>query len=113
MNSLNSVLIEGVLTQDPESEVLASGSRVCTFTISTDRFNAYFYKNMKEIKKEAIYFNVEAWAKLGDSCVKNAKKDSHVSVVGRLAEKLIDFDGETISSVVIVAELIEFTKEQV
>jgi single-strand DNA-binding protein len=36
MNNLNSVLIEGNLTRDPNLTTLPSGSKVCNFSIATN-----------------------------------------------------------------------------
>jgi single-strand DNA-binding protein len=105
MNSLNSILLEGNLTRDPESKTLPSGTQVCSFSVASDRF----YKQNEILEKEVSYFDVEAWSRLGQSCVENLKKGRGVRVVGRLKQdRWTDNDGKTKSKVKIVAEHVEF-----
>ena len=105
MNSLNSILLEGNLTRDPESKTLPSGTQVCSFSVASDRF----YKQNEILEKEVSYFDVEAWSRLGQSCVENLKKGRGVRVVGRLKqERWTDNEGKNKSKVKIVAEHVEF-----
>jgi single-strand DNA-binding protein len=105
MNSLNSILLEGNLVRDPESKTLPSGSQVCSFAVASDRF----FKQNDAIEKEVSYFDVEAWSRLGQSCVENLKKGRGVRVVGRLKQdRWMDNDGKTKSKIKIVAEHVEF-----
>ena len=105
MNSLNSILLEGNLTRDPESKTLATGSQVCNFTVASDRF----YRQNENTEKEVSFFDVEAWARLGIACTENLKKGRGVRVVGRLKQdRWTDPEGKTKSRVLIVAEHVEF-----
>ncbi len=105
MNSLNSILLEGNLTHDPELKTLPSGSMVCTFTVTSNRF----YKQHGQLEKETSYFDVEAWSTLGQACADTLKKGRGVRVVGRLKqERWTDADGKEHSKVKIVAEHVEF-----
>jgi single-strand DNA-binding protein len=105
VNSLNSILLEGNLTRDPESKTLSTGTQVCNFTVASDRF----YRQNEGTEKEVSYFDVEAWAKLGLACSQNLKKGRGVRVVGRLKQdRWTDPEGKTRSRVMIVAEHVEF-----
>jgi single-strand DNA-binding protein len=105
VNSLNSILLEGNLTRDPESKTLSTGTPVCTFSLASDRF----YRQNDNTEKEVSYFDVEAWAKLGLACSQNLKKGRGVRVVGRLKQdRWTDTEGKTRSRVMIVAEHVEF-----
>jgi single-strand DNA-binding protein len=105
VNSLNSILLEGNLTRDPESKTLATGSQVCNFTVASDRF----YRQNENTEKEVSFFDVEAWARLGIACTENLKKGRGVRVVGRLKQdRWTDPEGKTKSRVLIVAEHVEF-----
>ncbi|MDA8425587.1 MAG: single-stranded DNA-binding protein [Treponema sp.] len=109
MNSLNSILIEGNLVRDPESKALATGTTVCDFTVATDRF----YKQNEELEKEVSYFDVEAWARLGQACSENLKKGRGVRVVGRLKQdRWTDPEGKSRSRIKIVAEHVEFKPQR-
>lgn len=105
MNSLNSILLEGNLTRDPESRTTPSGSQVCSFAIASNRF----YKQNEALEKETSFFDVEAWARLGQTCAETLRKGRGVRVVGRLRQdRWTDRDGKTQSRVKIVAEHVEF-----
>jgi single-strand DNA-binding protein len=105
VNSLNSILLEGNLTKDPESKTLSTGTQVCNFSIATDRF----YRQNESTEKEVSFFDVEAWARLGLACSQNLKKGRGVRVVGRLKQdRWTDGEGKSRSRVMIVAEHVEF-----
>ncbi|MEI6874427.1 MAG: single-stranded DNA-binding protein [Spirochaetota bacterium] len=105
MNSLNSILLEGNLTRDPESKTLPSGSQVCNFAVASNRF----YKQNEVLEKETSFFDVEAWSRLGQTCADTLKKGRGVRVVGRLKQdRWQDTLGKQHSRVKIVAEHVEF-----
>lgn len=105
MNSLNSILLEGNLTHDPESRTLPSGSQICSFSIASNRF----YRQNEVLEKETSYFDVEAWARLGQTCAETLRKGRGVRVVGRLRQdRWTDSAGKAHSRVKIVAEHVEF-----
>ena len=105
MNSLNSILLEGNLTRDPETKTLPSGTQVCNFSVASNRF----YKQNDALEKEVSYFDVEAWARLGQSCSDILKKGRGVRVVGRLKQdRWIDALGKSHSKVKVVAEHVEY-----
>jgi single-strand DNA-binding protein len=109
VNSLNSILLEGNLTRDPESKTLSTGTQVCNFSIASDRF----YRQNESTEKEVSYFDVEAWAKLGLACSQNLKKGRGVRVVGRLKQdRWTDSEGKAKSRVMIVAEHVEFKPQK-
>ncbi|MBN1685898.1 MAG: single-stranded DNA-binding protein [Spirochaetales bacterium] len=105
MNSLNSILIEGNLTRDPELKSTPKGTPVCSFSVASNRF----YKQDEEYQKEVSFFDVEAWAKLAESCAEYLEKGRGVRVVGRLKQdRWQDQEGNPRSKVKIVAEHVEF-----
>ena len=105
MNSLNSILIEGNLTRDPELKSTPKGTSVCSFSVASNRF----YKQDQEYQKEVSFFDVETWAKLAESCAEYLEKCRGVRVVGRLKQdRWQDQEGNPRSKVIIVAEHVEF-----
>ena len=105
MNNLNSVLIEGNLTKDPELAYTPKGTAVCRFSIATNRF----YKQEEDYQKEVSYFDVTVWAKQAEVCSEYLKKGRGVRVVGRLKQdRWQDAEGNNRSKVLIVAEHVEF-----
>lgn len=106
MNNLNSVLIEGNLTQDPELSVVPSGRSVCRFAIASNR---YFRNSEKELVSEVSYVNVDTWGALAESCGKYLEKGRGVRVVGRLKQDRWQGEDEKIRErYVVVAEHVEF-----
>ena len=105
MNSLNSILVEGNLTRDPELKATPKGTPVCSFSVASNRF----YKQDQEYQKEVSFFDVETWAKLAESCAEYLEKGRGVRVVGRLKQdRWQDQEGNPRSKVKIVAEHVEF-----
>lgn len=101
MNSLNSVLLEGVLLDNP----VELGEGECTFTIITERN----FKVEEEYRKEVSHFGIVTFSNLADSCMKHLTKNRGVRVVGRLKQEKLDANGNgPYSGVVIVAEHVEF-----
>jgi single-strand DNA-binding protein len=108
MNNLNSILIEGNLTRDPEFRETAKGTALCTFSIATNRF----FKQGDETEKEVSFFDVQTWAKLAENCRNLGHKGRGVRVVGRLKqERWNGNDGKAHSKVSIVADHVEFRSD--
>ncbi len=105
MNNLNSILVEGNLTRDPEYRETPRGTAVCTFGVASNRF----YRQDEELQKEVSFFDVEAWARNAERCRENLHKGRGVRVAGRLKQdRWTDDDGNRKSRVKIVAEHVEF-----
>lgn len=105
MNSLNSILLEGNLTRDPEIKETAKGTKVCSFAIASNRF----YRYEEDTQKEVSFFDVEAWSKVATACAGNLKKGRGVRVVGRLKQdRWIDTNGKNHSRIKVVADHVEF-----
>lgn len=105
MNSLNSVLIEGNLTGEPETKELPSGTKVCTFTVASNRY----YNQDNEKKSEVSFFDVEVWNRTAELCQKTLSKGRGVRVIGRMKQdRWVDRDGLNHSKIKIVGESVEF-----
>jgi len=105
LNSLNSILVEGNLTRDPELRTTPGGTPVCAFALASNRF----YRQNDAMEKEVSFFDVEAWNRLAESCGEQLKKGRGVRVVGRLKQdRWNDQEGKQHSKVKIVAEHVEF-----
>ena len=105
MNSLNSVLIEGNLVRDPEKKELENGSKLCMFSVASNRF----FNQDNEKKSEVSFFDVEVWNRTAEVCLKTLSKGRGVRVVGRLKQdRWVDKDGKNHSKVKLVGENVEF-----
>ena len=92
MPNLNRVQIIGRLKRDPEEKTTKNGSRYVIFSVAVDRN----WKNRDgETRKETDWFNVEAWGKLGDICLKYLSKGRLVFLEGRLRTTRYEHEGET------------------
>jgi single-strand DNA-binding protein len=109
MNNLNSVLIEGDITSEPQLRAAPNGTQVCTFSIASRRF----YKGDAGMKEDIGFFDVESWSKLAENCYNLGRKGGGVRVVGRLKQdRWNGDDGKCHSKVFIVAEHVEFIEEE-
>ncbi|OIO52525.1 single-stranded DNA-binding protein [Candidatus Peregrinibacteria bacterium CG08_land_8_20_14_0_20_41_10] len=81
MRSVNKVILIGNLTRDPEVKETASGQKLCTFTIATNR---EWMSKTSERKSLAEFHNVAAWGRLSDICARYLKKSKLVYVEGYL-----------------------------
>jgi single-strand DNA-binding protein len=104
MNDLNSILIEGNATRDPELKYTPSGTAVCTFAIAVNRS----FKKGETWEKEVSFFDIEAWGKLAEAISKNMHKGRGCRVVGTLKQERWEKDNTTHSKVKIIAGSCEF-----
>ena len=105
MNNLNSILMEGNLTRDPELSYTQKGTAVCKLGLASNRY----YKQDEEYQKEVSFFEVTAWGRQAEVCGEYLKKGRGVRVVGRLKQdRWQDPEGNNRSKVTIVAEHVEF-----
>lgn len=105
MNSINSVIVEGNLVRAPVVSETPKGTKVCNFTIASNRF----YKQDDEFQKEVSFLDVEAWAKLALVCDNGLLKGTGARVVGRLKQdRWDDRDGNPRSRIKVVAEHVDF-----
>jgi len=91
MASLNSVIVVGNLTRDPEIKMLPnSGNSVCNLGLALNRK----WKDAKgEWKEEVCFVGVEVWGKSAVDCAENLKKGQQVLVTGRLKSSSWEKDG--------------------
>lgn len=106
MNSLNSIIIEGNLTRNPELKNVSNGVKVCTLPIAVNRTS----KAQDGTKQDEVsYFEVETFGTLAEVCTKWCPKGRGVRVVGRLKQyRWADTDGKQHSRVKVIAEHVEF-----
>ena len=104
MNSLNSILLEGNLTRDPDLNTTTKGA-VCNLNIAVNRFD-----NVNdEWQKEVSYFDITCGGKLAVICGEFLKKGRGIRVIGRLKQnRWTDEENKERSRVIVVASHIEF-----
>jgi single-strand DNA-binding protein len=105
MGNINSIILEGNVVRDSELRETAKGTRVCIFSVASNRV---FQQNTQR-EKEVSFFDIECWGKLAEICGANCPKGRGVRVIGRLKQdRWIGTDGKNHSKVKIVAEHVEF-----
>ncbi|MDC7226353.1 MAG: single-stranded DNA-binding protein [Spirochaetales bacterium] len=112
MNSVNSVIIEGNLVRDPVLTETPKGTKVCNFTVASNRY----YKQDEEYQKEVTFLDVETWTRLAAYSESNFSKGKGIRIVGRLKQdRWEDREGNPRSRLKLVAEYVEkrptFSKE--
>jgi single-strand DNA-binding protein len=86
MNSLNSILIEGILSREPEKIKLEKDIKSCSFTIQSYRY----FVEKKEKKQEICSFKIQTFSRLAEYCIERLSKGTSVRVIGRLGQKGAD-----------------------
>ncbi len=104
MNNLNSVLLEGHLTRDPELRYTSKGTAVCSFSIGCNRS----YKQDEQRQQEVSFFDITTWSRLAEICAEYLVKGRGVRVVGRLKQERWEDDGQRRSKIAVIAEHVEF-----
>jgi single-strand DNA-binding protein len=96
---MNTVLLIGNLTRDPELRYTTTQTAVCNFTLAIDR-------NQKE--KGTDYPSIKVFGKVAENCEQFLKKGSKVGVQGRLQTGSFEKDGQKIFKTEVVADRVEF-----
>jgi single-strand DNA-binding protein len=108
MNSLNSIILEGVAESTPSFKHTPKGTAVCKFNVAS----THYVNSQTGFDKEIIYIDVEAWGTLGETIYQKLQKGYGIRVVGRIKQDyLTDKEGGIRDYIYIVAEHIEFRHE--
>ena len=100
---MNSIIIKGRLTADPELKYTQSNTAVTSFGVAVNRRFA------QEGQQDTDFFNVTAWNKTAEFITKYFKKGQEILIQGRLQQRTWETEsGEKRYAVDIVAEQVEF-----
>lgn len=87
MKSVNTVILLGNVTRDPELKSTAGGKSVCTIGLATNRV----WKDAKGQKQSVPeYHNLVAWGRFAEFCAQYVKKGKPLYVEGRLKTRSWD-----------------------
>ena len=101
---LNTIIIMGRLTADPELRKTANDISLCTFRIAVQRR----FSNQQGVR-EADFINIVAWRQTADLCAKFLTKGRKVGVVGAIQTRTYDAqDGSKRTAFEVVADEVEF-----
>ena len=101
MASENSVTLVGNLTRDPELRYTTGGRGVASFGLAVNRR----YQVNGEWQEQVSFFNVVAWADLGENAAASLHKGNRVIVTGRLEQRSYETrDGEKRNVTEVIAD---------
>ena len=101
MASENSVTLVGNLTKDPELRYTTGGRGVASFGLAVNRR----YMVNGEWQEQVSFFNVVAWADLGENAAASLHKGNRVIVTGRLEQRSYETrDGEKRNVTEVIAD---------
>ncbi len=98
---MNSVILIGRLTRDPELKFGQSGKAYCRFSIAVD-------KNFKDDKGSADFINCVAFANTAEFIGEYFKKGRKIAISGRLNSSSYESDGKKIYSLAVLVDNVEF-----
>lgn len=105
MASINSVVLVGNLTRDPELRTIPSGTSVCDLGIAVDER----YKSGDEWKSRPNFFQVTVWGRQAETAAEYLEKGREVAIAGRLRwESWETEDGQKRSKVTVTADSVQF-----
>lgn len=95
---MNSVILIGRLTKDPELSYTTSQKAVCKFTLAVDR-----------TKDGADFIKIIAWDRQAENCAKYLAKGRQAAIRGRIVTgSFDDRNGNKVYTTDVVADNIEF-----
>lgn len=102
---LNTAMVYGNLTRDPELKVLPSGVNICSMSIATNRN----YKDKDGNQRDEVeYHNVVVFGKQAENCGRYLTKGNAAFVDGRLQTRSWDKDGQKMYRTEIIADRVQF-----
>ena len=105
-SNINSVVVTGNLTRDPELRQLQSGTSVCKMRIAVNTRRKGQDGNWED---KPNYFDVTVWGAQGENCSTYLRKGRPVAISGRLEWREWEAqDGGKRQSVEIVADTVQF-----
>ena len=105
---INTVILAGNLTRDPELRQTQNGASVCEFTLA----NNHTYVSNNEKKEEVSFINIIVWGKVAENCNKYLSKGKGAIVEGRITQQTwTTDDGNKRSRIKVIASKVTFTSK--
>ena len=99
---MNTIVITGRLTRDPELQTLKNGMEKCRFTVAVDR------AKKKDQPQRADFFNCDAWGATSGFVMKWFRKGSPITVKGRMESGQVEKNGEKVTYWSLNVDNVEF-----
>jgi single-strand DNA-binding protein len=107
MASINSVVLVGNLTRDPELRHTPSGMAVCSLRLAVNTRRKD--QATGEWTEKPNYFDITVWGQQGENCAQYLAKGRQVGVQGRLEWREWDAqDGTKRQAVEVIADSVQF-----
>ncbi len=104
--NINSVILQGRLTRDPELRYTPGGTAVCDLSLAVNR---YYRDDNNERQEETLFAPVTVWQRQAENCSEYLEKGSQVIIEGRLKmDEWENDDGESRSQLKVVAQNVQF-----
>jgi single-strand DNA-binding protein len=104
--NINSVVLVGNLTRDPELRHTPSGMAVCSLRLAVNSRRKDETGNWAD---KPNYFDVTVWGAQGENCAQYLSKGRPVAIDGRLEwREWQDKEGHTRQSIDIIADAVQF-----
>lgn len=104
---MNTVIMTGRLTRDPEARTTQSGSMVARYGIAVDR------RYKKDGEPGADFFNCVCFGRTAEFAEKYLQKGTKVAITGRLNQNVYqDQNGKNVTSIDIIVEQHEFCESK-
>ncbi len=100
---MNSVVLIGRLTKDPEERATGNGLTVARFSVAIDRG-----KDKDGNDRGADFPNVVVFGRQAENCTKYLKKGLKVAISGHLQTGSYDKDGRKVYTTDVIADKVEF-----
>jgi single-strand DNA-binding protein len=105
MPDVNTILLAGNLTREPEVRFISNGSPVCKLGMAV---NKKYKTKSGDSKEETLFISVTVWGKSAEWCGEHLKKGYPVLVSGRLTQnEWTDNEGQTKSTFEVNAERVQ------
>ena len=105
---INTVVIQGRLTRDPELKTTQSGTSVVSFSIANQRSYA---KDGTDRKTD--FYDVLAWRQTAEFICRNFRKGQMIGITGRLqTDSYTNREGKTVTRTEILAEQADFLESK-
>ena len=101
---MNLIIIEGNACRDAEIKTTASGALIGKMSVAVNRY----YKSGEGFEKEVSFFDVDCFGEVAKLCGEKVKKGDELRITGRLKQNRWTQDGVSRSTVIMVADRVEF-----
>lgn len=103
---MNKAIITGRITKDLELRETKKGTKVCEFTLATNR------PTMRDGKREADFINCIVWNSQAETLVKYQKKGNLIAVFGEIRTESYEVNGTKKYKTYIMVTNLEFLESK-